>query len=163
MGLSDHDLSYLRQSFRVAEQARQSGNHPFGAILADRQGRFFLEARNSVVSDGDPTCHAERNLVTSAHQHGLTPTDLEESTLYASTEPCAMCAGAIYWGGIGRVVFGLGQTALYELIQQESGTEAAFLMSCAEVLARGSRPIDVFGPELENEAISVHRGFWSPG
>ncbi len=63
MTLSQHDLIHLRESFRTAEQARQSGNQPFGAILADRQGRFFFEAGNSVLTDSDPTCHAERNLV----------------------------------------------------------------------------------------------------
>jgi len=161
MTLSREDLSHLRESFRVAERARQSGNHPFGAILADRQGRFFLETGNSVVSDHDPTAHAERNLVASAHQHGLTPADLAECTLYASTEPCPMCAGAIYWGGIGRVVFGLSQAALYELIRQESGADTAFLLSCAEVVSRGSRPTEVLGPALEDEAIVVHHGFWA--
>jgi tRNA(Arg) A34 adenosine deaminase TadA len=161
MTLSREDLSHLRESFRVAERARQSENHPFGAILADRQRRFFLEAGNSVVSDRDPTAHAERNLVASAHRHGLTQVDLAECTLYASTEPCPMCAGAIYWGGIGRVVFGLGQAALYELILQESGADTAFLLSCAEVLSRGSRLTQVLGPALEDEAIVVHHGFWA--
>jgi tRNA(Arg) A34 adenosine deaminase TadA len=161
MTLSQEDLSHLRESFRVAERAPQSGNHPFGAILADRLGRFFLEAGNSVVSDSDPKCRAECNLVASVHQHGLAPADLAECTLYASTEPCPMCAGAIYWGGIGRVVFGLGQAALYELIRLESGVDAAFLLSCAEVLARGARLTEVLGPALEDEAIVVHRGFWA--
>jgi tRNA(Arg) A34 adenosine deaminase TadA len=161
MNLDEQDLRHLRQSFRVAEGARQLGNHPFGAVLAHPQGRFYLEAGNSVVTDGTPTAHAELNLVALAHHHGLAPDQLARATLYASTEPCPMCAGAIYWGGIGRVVFGLSQARLYEHIRRESGTDDGLLLSCAELVGRGSHPVEVLGPAAEDEAISVHVGFWA--
>lgn len=160
MNLSDDDTQRLRESFRVAEGARQTGNHPFGAVLAHPEGRFYLEAGNSVVTDRDPTAHAERNLVASAHQHGLDIADLAQATLYASTEPCPMCAGAIYWGGIGRVVFGLSQAGLYNLMRTETGDDSSFLLSCEAVIASGSHSVEVIGPALEDEARSVHEGFW---
>ena len=78
-------------------------------------------------------------------------------SLYTSTEPCPMCSGAIFWGGVGRVVFALGQQALYDLIGP-GGDE--LLLSCRDVFARGSRTIEVVGPALEAEALEVHRGFW---
>jgi tRNA(Arg) A34 adenosine deaminase TadA len=161
VNLSQEDLRLLRESFRSAERAREAGNHPFGAILADAGGRLLLEARNTVVTGNDPTAHAESNLVTAAHQHGFSMEDLAGATIFASTEPCPMCAGAIYWGGIGRVVFGLSQAELYALIRRESGTDDAFILPCAEILGRGSRSVEVVGPALEEEARAVHRGFWT--
>jgi len=160
MTISEQDTKLLRESFRSAERARQAGNHPFGAILADGNGGLLLEAGNTVATDHDPTAHAESNLVTAAHHRGLTSNELAGATLFASTEPCPMCAGAIYWGGIGRVVFGLSQAGLYDLIRRESGSNGAFLLACAEVLSRASRRVEVLGPVLENEALEVHRGFW---
>jgi tRNA(Arg) A34 adenosine deaminase TadA len=158
LGAAENEL--LRRSFRVADEAREAGNQPFGAVLADAGGRVLLEAGNSVVSDRDPTAHAERNLVTLAHQQGLSANELAQATLYASTEPCPMCAGAIYWGGIGRVVFGVDQGSLYALIQQEVGVSSALILPCSELLSRGSRRVEVIGPALIDEALSVHRRFW---
>lgn len=163
MTTSDIDLQHLRESFRTAERARQAGNQPFGAVLADQQGRFYLEAENSIVSDGDPTCHAERNLVSLAYRHGISSEDLADCTMFASTEPCPMCAGAIYWSGVARIVFGLSQARLYELIRREQGTASGLILSCTEILSHGSRQIEIVGPELEDEALSVHEGFWTAG
>jgi tRNA(Arg) A34 adenosine deaminase TadA len=70
-----------------------------------------------------------------------------------------MCAGAIYWAGISRVVFGLRESELRALTgaNPENPTLA---LGCREVFARGQRPIEVIGPVLEDEARSVHDGFW---
>jgi tRNA(Arg) A34 adenosine deaminase TadA len=84
---------------------------------------------------------------------------LRGATLYTSTEPCAMCAGAIYWAGIGRVVYALGADQLTHLLQDVSD-EPTLQLSCREVLARGGRPIDVSGPHLTDRATAVHEGFW---
>ena len=79
-------------------------------------------------------------------------------TLYTSTEPCAMCAGAIYWSGIGRVVFALSGAALNAMV--EGDEEAELSLSCREVFARGGRAIHVSRPHLDEEARAVHEGFW---
>lgn len=65
------------------------------------------EAENTVVTEHDVTGHAELNLVRRASMRFEVET-LEGVTLYTSTEPCAMCSSAIYWSGIGRVVYALG-------------------------------------------------------
>lgn len=69
-----------------------------------------------------------------------------------------MCAGAIFWGNIGRVVYGLSELDLYKM----SGNDTAevLFLSCREVFARGRKQIDVIGPMLEDEARRVHIGFW---
>src|SRR5689334_19449343 len=107
---SDEEL--LREAIAVARNARSNGNHPFGALLADRDGQILLRAENTVVTGSDATGHAETNLVRLAS--AAYPADqLGELILYSSTEPCAMCAGAIFWSGIGSVVYALPETALY--------------------------------------------------
>jgi len=98
---SEHDAHFLRRSFEVARRARTRGNHPFGAILVDASRKVLIEAENGYMPARDRTAHAERLLATQA----CTTIDadiLRNATRYSSAEPCAMCAGAIYWAGIGR-------------------------------------------------------------
>ena len=84
---------------------------------------------------------------------------LEGCTLYTSTEPCAMCAGAIYWGNVRRVVFALSSEALLT-ITGASAENPTLSLSCREVFARGARRVEVTGPFLAREARAVHEGFW---
>ncbi len=75
-----------------------------------------------------------------------------------------MCTGAIYWSSIGRVVFGLSQTRLYELIRQEAGDASGLdPLMCRAAISRRPPALEVLGPALEDEALSVHAGFWSAG
>ncbi|GAB4196668.1 MAG: nucleoside deaminase [Roseiflexaceae bacterium] len=118
---------------------------------------MLLQAENSVVTDHDITAHAETNLVRLAWR-SLTPQQLVGCTLYTSTEPCAMCAGAIHWAGIGRVVYGLAESELHAMAGASSNH---LMLPCREVFARAQRPITVAGPLLEDEARAVHHDFWS--
>ncbi len=149
----------MRRAIALARQAREHGNHPFGALLADAFGRVRGEAENTVVTGADCTGHAELNLV---RQACITndANDLAAATLYTSTEPCAMCAGAIYWAGISRVVFGLREAELRALTGADANNPTMAL-PCRDVFAAGQRAIDVIGPFLEDEARAVHAGFWS--
>ena len=90
------DLQHLRTAIEVAQRAREHGNHPFGALLVDENNQVLLQAENSVVTGKDCTGHAETNLMRLATQH-YSPEKLSTCTLYTSTEPCTMCAGAIHW------------------------------------------------------------------
>ena len=148
----------LRKSIEIAGNALEQGNHPFGAVLAGPDGQLLMTAENTVNTDHDPTAHAETNLVRKAAQH-YSSDFLAQCTLYASTEPCPMCAGAIYWANIGRVVFGLSQVGLYELAGGDPKDE--LLLSCRDVLSHGGRDIVIIGPILEEEARSVHLDFWN--
>jgi tRNA(Arg) A34 adenosine deaminase TadA len=156
--MKTRELEFLRMAIRVAARSRERGNHPFGAILVDPQGNVLLEAENTVVTAHDVTGHAETNLARMASQK-FAPDVLATCTLYTSTEPCVMCAGAIYWSNIGRVVFGLGEAGLAKLTGNDPENLTMHL-PCRDVFARGRRSIQVIGPELEEEAARVHEGFW---
>jgi tRNA(Arg) A34 adenosine deaminase TadA len=152
-------IEHLRRALAAANRAKEKGNHPFGAILVDENNVVILEAENTVNSARDCTAHAETNLIRQASQQ-FDPATLRQCTLYTSTEPCAMCAGAIHWGGVSRVVYGLSETSLYDLVGNYPDDETLHL-PCREVFAHSGRPIEVIGTLLEDEAKTVHAGFWT--
>lgn len=156
--MDDADLQHLRAAIAVAWRAREHGNHPFGAVLVGADSQILLEAENTVITAQDGTGHAETNLVRLATQR-FTPEQLAGCTLYTSTEPCAMCAGAIHWSGIGRVVYALSEVDLYDIV---GPSPDHLLLPCREVFARSQRGVKVSGPAtaLDREARAVHDGFW---
>jgi tRNA(Arg) A34 adenosine deaminase TadA len=153
----DHE-AFLRKSFDVARRARTHGNHPFGAILVGPDGAVLIERENGYLPDRDMTAHAERLLATEASRT-IAPETLAHCTLYSSAEPCAMCAGAIYWAGIGRVVFALSERRLMALTGDHAENPTLDL-PCRTVFAAGQRAVEVIGPLLEDEAAALHAGIW---
>jgi tRNA(Arg) A34 adenosine deaminase TadA len=156
------DLRHLSRAIALARSAREHGNHPFGALLvgggATDVGEVLCEAENSVVTTGDVTGHAETNLVRIACAR-VGSAARSTSTLYTSTEPCAMCAGAIHWAGIGRIVFALSEADLYDLV----GPSPEHLrLPCRHLFSHTARTVLIEGPaaELDAEARAVHAGFW---
>jgi tRNA(Arg) A34 adenosine deaminase TadA len=153
----DHE-TFLRRAFAVAERARSHGNHPFGAILVSGAGDILLEAENGYLPDRDMTGHAERLLATAASKQ-FDVKFLADCTLYSSAEPCCMCAGAAYWAGIGRVVYGLSERRL-KVITGNHAENPTLDLPCRSVFAAGQRPVEVIGPLLEDEAAALHAGAW---
>ena len=153
---NDQEFSLLRRAISIAYRARKHGNHPFGALLADEQGNVLLEAENTVITDHDCTGHAELNLMRLASRQYSFEV-LTQCTLYTSTEPCPMCTGSIFWGGVGRVVYALSEDGLYAMT---GDSPHKLPVGCREILAHGARPIEVLGPAIEEEARQVHAGFW---
>jgi len=156
--MNNVEIEHLKKAISVAWKARENGNHPFGAVLVDDHNEIILQAENTVVTGRDSTGHAETNLVRLATQQ-FSPEQLAPFTLFTSTEPCAMCAGAIYWSQIGRVVFALSEVDLYAII---GPSPEQLLLPCREVFAHGGRHVEVVGPveSLETEARAVHKDFW---
>lgn len=152
------DQMLLKQAVDIARRARQNGNHPFGALLTGPDGEVLLTAENSVITGRDCTGHAETNLMRLA-SHQYDPEFLAHCSLYTSTEPCVMCSGAIYWGGVGRVVYALSEVELYKMTGSDARNQTITL-PCREVFARGQRTTQVEGPFDLPEAVSVHLGFW---
>jgi tRNA(Arg) A34 adenosine deaminase TadA len=156
---TSQDEHFLRYAIELSRRVRDSGKHPFAALVVDAAGNIVAEAGNdSLPPDGDPTRHAELVAAALAARR-LPPEELARATLYSSAEPCAMCAGAIYWCGIGRVVYALSEHALLGLTGDHP-ENPTFSLPCREVFARGQRRIEVHGPWLEAEAAAPHAGFW---
>ena len=159
MAYQDH-IYYLKKAVEVSKKARENGNTPFGALLVDKDGNILLEQENIEISDSLCTGHAETTLAARASQK-YSKDFLWDCTLYTTAEPCAMCAGAIYWANIGRVVYGMTEKRLLELTGSNE-QNPTFSLPCREVFARGQKDIQVVGPieEIEEEAAEVHKGFW---
>lgn len=143
---------FMRQAIALADQARKVGNHPFGALLVS-DNEVVLTAENTVMTGQNVTYHAEMNLVSQA-SHELPPELIVKSILYTSTEPCAMCAGAIYWAGIPAVVFGCATETLAKM------TTGSLMIPCRDIFRKGQIATTIIGPVLEDEARLVHEGFW---
>jgi tRNA(Arg) A34 adenosine deaminase TadA len=158
MTTSELDEHFLRRSFEVARRSMTHGNHPFGAILVDENRNVLIETENGYMPAHDGTGHAERLLATQSCTT-LGADVLRNATLYSSAEPCAMCAGAIYWAGIGRVVYGLSEHRL-RAVTGNHPENPTLDLPCREVFKRGQRPTEVIGPLLEDEAEALHEGVW---
>jgi tRNA(Arg) A34 adenosine deaminase TadA len=156
----DYDERLLRDSFAAAKKARDGGDHPFGAVLADKHGKLIRSQGNGYSAEGgDRTAHAEKLLASWAAKN-MSLEELQECTLYSSAEPCAMCSGAIYWAGIGRLVF--GQTERDLKAQTGAHEENPTLdLPCHIVFDAGQRPTEIVGPLLADEAAQLQADFWS--
>lgn len=153
------DLAFLARTIELAADARARGNHPFGALLADITGQILIESGNAHATHGGAG-HAELLVAQKASQT-YSPRELSETTLYTSVEPCAMCAGAVYWAGIGALVFGMTEKRLASLTGNNP-ENLTMDMPCRTVFAAGQRRVEVRGPfaELEDEIALAHQGFW---
>lgn len=155
---SEQDLVLLRRSIALATESRARGDHPFGALLAGPDGEILLEDMNTCGTKGDRTGHAERNLMTAASQK-YDVDFLSQCTMYTSAEPCAMCAGSVYWTGVGRVVHGMSEVALKALIGPDP-ENLTMDLPCKTIFDAGQRKVEVVGPVLSEESAVVHDGFW---
>ena len=103
---SEEDLKMMRMALAEAAVAGDAGEVPVGAVVACK-GRVLARAHNLVETLCDPTAHAEMQALTAA-ANALGGKYLPGCTLYVTLEPCVMCAGAIGWAQVGRVVYGAG-------------------------------------------------------
>ncbi|WP_423837602.1 nucleoside deaminase [Variovorax terrae] len=156
--LAEQDGRYLRRAIELSRTARERGNRPFGAVIVAADGAVLAEAWNATAETGDCTAHAETEAVRRA-----SPAHPRErfagATMYASGEPCVMCAGAIFWCNIGRVVFGIDAVSL-RVFRGERAEQRDAELSCRDVFAASPHPIECIGPALREEASEPHQGFW---
>ena len=152
MPLIPADQRLLERAVELSEIALNLGNRPFGAVLGDAQGHILAEAQNDECTSADPTGHAEMNIV--KRIAGLTQKQLEGATIYASGEPCAMCACAIFWSGVRRVVFAASGSFFSGL---EKPNAMLMSLSCQEVLSHGSHEVEVIGPVSGTKAEDILR------
>ena len=95
--------AFMSLAIEIALQSARHGGGPFGAVVADAQGRLVEVGWNQVVASRDSTAHAEIVAIRRAEAK-LGTHRLDGCTLYTSCAPCIQCFGAIYWSGLARVV-----------------------------------------------------------
>ena len=151
--LSDHDLAFLRRAVALAGEAKASGNPPFGSLLVSG-GRVLAEETTTTITDNDVSAHPELKLAVWAAR-SLDPEQARATTLYTSTENCAMCCGAFVLAGLGRLVFAISGEQLREVRGPEASRSPR--MAARDVLGAAPYPIVVEGPGLVEEGLAVHR------
>jgi tRNA(Arg) A34 adenosine deaminase TadA len=150
-GETDHS-AFITRSYELAREAAARGDHPFSALLVV-DGQIALECLNTVNSAGDKTRHPELDILRLAAKQ-LSPEEWTRATLYASTEPCTMCSGAIYWSEITELVYGCPTEVLGEI------AGGSLVVPCRDIFSRGKRNMRVIGPVLAGAGARVHREFW---
>ncbi|WP_369148788.1 nucleoside deaminase [Streptomyces sp. R44] len=108
----DHTL--LRRAIALAATARESGNPPFGSLLAAPDGTVLAEEHNTTLTDRDVTAHPELKLARWAARE-LDPATAAGTTMYTSCQPCGMCEAVIRQAGLGRVVYALSGEQLLDI------------------------------------------------
>ena len=99
-----NDNHFMKLALQEAEMAFEKGEVPIGAVIVSNK-KIIARGHNLTEQLNDVTAHAEMLAITSAANH-LGGKYLEKCTLYVTLEPCPMCAGALYWSHIGKVVYG---------------------------------------------------------
>lgn len=153
-------LRHLRRANEVAARAATLGKHPFGAVLVGPDHETVLAEQGNI----DTVHHAEATLARTVSLN-FAADYLWGCSLYTTYEPCAMCAGTIYWANIGRVIYGGTEEELLAFTGSHAENPTLSL-PCREVFARGQKPVRVFGPvaatepQLAHELAAQHRDFW---
>jgi len=98
------DEQYMREALKEAKKAADKGEVPIGAVIVC-QNQIISRAHNLTETLNDPTAHAEMQAITAATNY-LGGKYIDQCTLYVTIEPCPMCAGALYWAQLGKLVYG---------------------------------------------------------
>lgn len=102
--MMEEDIRYMRDALREAQSALEEGEVPIGAVVVCK-GRIIARGHNLTETLNDVTAHAEMQAVTAAASW-LGGKYLNDCTLYVTVEPCPMCAAALSWAQVGRIVYG---------------------------------------------------------
>jgi tRNA(Arg) A34 adenosine deaminase TadA len=161
--LPEPDAARLRRAFALAGEARARGDRPFAAVVVAEDGAVLAEGLSTQGAGGGGTlAHSEMNACSAVIGADVPRERLRRATIYSSGEPCAMCSAAIFYTGIGRVVYGLSAAAILHLRNAQPHT-AGLSLSCRAVLDSAAERVEVVGPCLEEEGAVPHQGYWVQG
>ena len=143
-----HEM-FMRRAIELAAAAERTGEVPVGAVVV-HDGRIIGEGFNSPIADRDPTAHAEIVAMRRAAQ-ALGNYRLDGATIYATLEPCIMCAGAIVHARVGRLVFGARDLRF-------GGVRSKFRLADSELL---NHKVDVVEGVLGAECTQILQRFFT--
>ena len=157
--IKDKDLDYLQRCIRLANEAVNAGDEPFGSVLISGDNEVLFEDRNRVNTKDDPTQHPEFSIARWA-AHNLNPQERNSATVYTSGEHCPMCAAAHGHVGLERIVYISSSKQLAEWLKEFGiGSSSVRALPINEIVPK----IEVEGPvpELANKVKELHRQFYS--
>lgn len=161
--LKDFEVDLLYRVLEICKEAKDSGNHPFGCLLADADGNILMEQGNEEVTlGGDCTAHAEALLMRKASQI-YSKEEMKNFTLYNCADSCAMCTGSMYWANLGRHVYIARESELKKYTGDDIRNPTLDLPSRV-VMACGQKDFETLGPflELEDKFFELHKNHWNP-
>ncbi len=153
---ADQIVRHLRQANVVAKRSMDEGNHPFGCIIVGPDHETIICEQGNVDTVEHAEAVAIRTVWTTRRNEPLW-----QYTVYTTVEPCAMCAGTLYWANIGCVVFGISEATLRQFTGNDPRNPTLNL-PCHQVFSSGTKDILVVGPviELQQEIMELHEKFW---
>ncbi len=154
MALRENEF-YMDRALKLAYHAKENGDNPFGSILVDGDGNILMEDENTQITENDITGHPELKIARRAAAK-YDKEFLKTCTMYNSAEPCTMCTGAIYWSGIGKIVYGISKKRLNELKNDGVGN---INYSIHELLSHSGKKFEVVGPmeNMKEEVENPHK------
>ncbi|TYP93709.1 tRNA(Arg) A34 adenosine deaminase TadA [Fodinibius salinus] len=157
--IDETDLKHLRRCIKLAEEALEVGDEPFGSVLVSADGEVLFEDHNREVTEGDPTRHPEIKIARWSAKN-MRPEERVSATVYTTGEHCPMCAAAHGWVGLGRVVYASSSAQLSEWKEELSDKPPPVKTLPIEEVVRD---IEVEGPvpELTEKVRELHRRFHS--
>ena len=144
VAISDDDLEHLRRCVKLAREALEAGDEPFGSLLVDADGVVRIEDRNR-TKDGDATRHPEFEIARWSVTN-LSPQERAVATVYTSGEHCPMCAAAHAWVGLGRIVYATSTEQLTRWLLDWGAGPSPVAPLPITTVAPG---IDIDGPAIE--------------
>ena len=140
----------MREALIEAEK----GDLPYGAVIV-KDNEIVMRGYNTAQTDNDVSAHAELNILRAfTKQHGYSLDALSGYTLYATGEPCPMCAAACVWAGVSTVVFGASTEQLSNLGRKQI---KSFNLECKTVVEKGFQNIEVVGGVLAEECLELFK------
>ncbi len=149
--MATRDEDFIRVAIDLAKQAREAGEHPFGAVLV-YQNEIVHKAYDRCIEMCDPTAHVELQVIRE-YCRSANKMSLKDYVLYCSAEPCVMCSGAIHWAQLSWVVFSVSQ----QMLQQKSTGKPK--PSASSLINIGNQVVEVVGPVLPDEGFAVFEGY----
>ncbi|MBW4665812.1 MAG: nucleoside deaminase [Chroococcus sp. CMT-3BRIN-NPC107] len=126
----------------------KKGDSRYGAVIV-RDNEVVLKAYNTVIRDSDPSAHAEMNAIRNLTTKNKSSSLAGYTIIYASGEPCLMCAAACIWAGVDEIVIGASIQDLININQSQIN------LSCEQIIAKSSKNIKVTKGILQQESIAL--------
>ena len=145
--MESHYRRFMKIAIEEAKQSLKEGNKGFGAVLV-KNGEVALLAHDTILTDPDPTAHAEMNLIKKALKEGFK--DLSGCVIFSTHEPCPMCTGALIWAKISEIVYGASIKDTLALGRNMID------LCCREQIDRAPWRVKVKGGVLKKECLPLY-------